>query len=118
MNGVTDSQILDALSLGLLLGSTPPQPPWVRYGRNAGPPSVEPALHAKDGVDRHAGLRKCGTVQETDSVDIAHSIEPGSLESHPLVHFEKRAVVNSESREADPSRIWFLPVAIRTNFLP
>src|SRR5580704_823427 len=89
VNGVRHGQKFDALRLRVLLG--PPHCSHRRLGVDAtrDPPLIESAFAPKDRVNRNAGLRACGAVQQTDSVHVAHSVKPGSRESHLLVYFEK-----------------------------
>src|ERR1700677_3591522 len=59
------------------------------------PRLLEPAFASQDGVNRDAGLRRCSTVQETDSVHVTNGIKTGPRKTHPLIHLEKRAIVHS-----------------------
>ena len=89
MNGIRHGQIFEARRIGLLLG--PPHFSHRRLGVDAtrGPPLIESAFAPKDTVNRDADLKECGAVQQTNSVHVAHSVKPGSRESHLLVYFEK-----------------------------
>ena len=60
---------------------------------------VKPALASEDRFDCDAGLGEGGTVEQTDSVDVTDRIK-ARAQTHLFVYLEIRAVINSESSEA------------------
>src|ERR1700722_12171465 len=88
-NVVGNDLVFGCSGLGLFLGEADGGNGRFAVDTARDPGWIESAFASQDGVNCDAGLRACGTVQETQSIDVPDGIKARSRKTHSLIHLKK-----------------------------